>query len=45
MTVADLIEILQKERLTKRIYISREYALVEAKKDDVTIQQWGIIFG
>lgn len=45
MTVADLIELLQKERSTKRVYISRGSALVEAKFEDITIQQWGITFG
>ena len=45
MSVRDLIELLQKERPTKEIYISREAALVKAKLEDIVIQQWGIVFG
>ena len=45
MNVRELIDILQKERPTKKVYISRESALVELKPEEVTWQQWGIIFG
>jgi len=44
MVVKELIELLQLERSTKKVYISGEQALVEMKKDSVVSQQWGVIF-
>ena len=44
MTVKQLIELLQKERETKKVYLSLSSATVELKQDNVVSQQWGLIF-
>lgn len=44
MTVRELIELLQKERETKKVYLSLSSALVELKPDNLVSQQWGITF-
>jgi hypothetical protein len=43
VTVRDLIELLQKERPTKKVHISNEYALVELKEENIVSQSWGVI--
>jgi hypothetical protein len=44
MTVKQLIEILQKERQTKKVYLSLSSALVELKEDNINSLPWGINF-
>jgi hypothetical protein len=43
MTVQDLIELLSKQRPTKRIYNSSNAACVELKPEDIADLPWGIV--
>lgn len=44
MTVKQLIELLQQQRSTKKVYLSGEAALIELNNDNVIDMPWGIIF-
>lgn len=44
MTVSELIELLQKQRPTKKVYLSSGEACTEMKLDNVIDMPWGIIF-
>lgn len=44
MTVQELIELLQKQRPTKKVYISGNAASVELTNDNIIDLPWGVTF-
>ncbi len=43
MTIKELIELLQAQRPTKKVYISLSSACVELKPENITDLPWGLI--